>query len=286
MGPDNSGSAYNSELTLKAGDTIIREGDLGDTAYCILDGEVKVWKRNNTGAIELARLGPGSIFGEMSLVDEKPRSASITALVDTRLKEVKRDQFLESFQHDPEFATSLLRVLFERLRETGAKLTQLQPHGQPANPLATSDKERVAATPTLLSEECAGLGLTLLLEGLTEVARQALPTNPYRIEHLPFRIGRQSSDQLAFNDLELPDLAPYQISVNHLLVFLQHNPDNPHPEIGIFDRGSSLGSRLNGARLGGLMANETVTDLPTGDSELVLGDEDSFFRFRVSLTWA
>lgn len=118
--------AGSREIQLAAGETLIREGELGDTAYCIVSGEVRVWKRGGAGEIELARLGPGATFGEMSIVDEKPRSASITTLCDTRLKDLKRAQFLDSFQHDPDFATSLLRVLFERLRETGAKLTELQ----------------------------------------------------------------------------------------------------------------------------------------------------------------
>lgn len=288
---DQHPCAGSREVLLAAGDTLIHEGELGDTAYCIIEGEVKVWKQSESGAVELARLGPGAIFGEMSIVDEKPRSASITALTTTKLKELKRTQFLESFQHDPEFATSLLRVLFERLRETGAKLTQLQQipslsgaaasrssfEGSTATAASQAPSDIVSDTPRTPSQA----QLMVTLEGLTEPAREALPANPYRIDQLPCRIGRLSDDKLAYNDLVLPDFEPYQVSVNHLLIFSERRSGDAYGRIGIFDRGSSRGSWLNGVQLGGLMADDNATYLELGESELVLGDQDSIFRFRI-----
>ena len=81
-----------------------------------MTGEVLVWKVGEFGPIELARLVPGAIFGEMSMVDEKPRSASVRALCSTRVKCIRRSQFLDSFENDPDFAVSLLKILLERLR--------------------------------------------------------------------------------------------------------------------------------------------------------------------------
>ena len=78
------------QLELTEGDTLIREGELGDTAFCIVTGEVRVWKSGEGGSVELTRLGPGSIFGEMSMVDEKPRSASVTATCPTCVKLIRR----------------------------------------------------------------------------------------------------------------------------------------------------------------------------------------------------
>ena len=111
---------------LVEGEVLIHEGEFGDTAYCIVSGEVLVSKAAEHGQIELARLGPGSIIGEMSIVDEKPRSALVHALCPTSVKCIRRSEFLNSFQDDPEFAASLLKVLFERLRDTGARLAELQ----------------------------------------------------------------------------------------------------------------------------------------------------------------
>ena len=75
----------NEYLDLAEGEVLINEGDAGDAAYCVVTGEVLVWKVGEFGPIELARLGPGAIFGEMSMVDEKPRSASVRALCSTCL---------------------------------------------------------------------------------------------------------------------------------------------------------------------------------------------------------
>lgn len=278
--------AGSREIQLAAGETLIHEGELGDTAYCIVSGEVRVWKHGGAGEIELARLGPGAIFGEMSIVDEKPRSASITTVCDTRLKELKRAQFLDSFKHDPDFATSLLRVLFERLRETGAKLTELQQGGVPAPP-APAPANPVASAAPASPVECALVdppaSLVVRLEGLTRPAREALPCNPFVIERLPCRIGRTSTDALAYNDLMLPDLEPYQISVNHLLIFEERRAGSNQGRIGIFDRGSSRGSWLNDCPLGGLMGDDTATFLDGGTADLVLGDQDSVFRYRLSI---
>jgi hypothetical protein len=65
-------------------------------------------------------------------------------------------------------------------------------------------KEPLAAVPP-------GGQLTLRLEGVTPQAAAALPVTPFPITHFPFRIGRQSSDPLVYNDLMLPDSVPLQI---------------------------------------------------------------------------
>jgi hypothetical protein len=121
------------------------------------------------------------------------------------------------------------------------------------------------------------------LEGLTQPAREALPSNPFVIDRLPCRIGRASNDQLAYNDLTIPDFEPYQISVNHLLIFQERRGSSNQGRIGIFDRGSSRGSWLNDCQLGGLMGDDTATFLEGGTAELVLGDQDSVFRYRISI---
>lgn len=277
--------AASREIEYAAGETLIHEGDLGDTAYSIVSGQVRVWKHVSDGEIELARLGPGAIFGEMSLVDEKPRSASVTTVELTRVKELKRAQFLTCFQQDPEFATSLLRVLLERLREMGAKLTQVH-----QGSVAFTPQQR---QPILAVEQASHLprshygqvqtACLIRLEGLTEPARESLPSNPYVIDRLPCRIGRSTTDQLAYNDLSIQDFEPFQISVNHLLIFQETDPNSGSVRIGIFDRGSSRGSWLDGSPLGGLMGDDTATFIEGGSPELVLGDQDSLFRYRITV---
>jgi pSer/pThr/pTyr-binding forkhead associated (FHA) protein len=260
------------------GEVILREVDPGDSAYLILEGEVSVRKFTESGELELARLGPGEIFGEMSMVDEKPRSASIIAEQTTRLKEMRRSEFLRSFQHDPEFVTSLLRVLFERLRETTARLTYLQNQQSwiaPTPAIAAPSADPATSSKSTQASQTNGSSPVLTLEGLTLPAQQALPCNPYQVVKLPCRIGRNSNDELSYNDLTLNDMEPFQVSINHLLIF----EDNG--KIGIFDRGSSRGSWLNQQPIGGLRGDSAASYLNEEEAELILGDQDSAFRFRL-----
>ena len=271
-------------LELVEGEVLIQEGDLGDTAYCIISGEVLVSKAAEHGQIELARLGPGSIIGEMSIVDERPRSASVHALCPTSVKCIRRSDFLNSFRDDPEFAASLLKVLLERLRETGSRLAELQQaRPLPFEPCQSApDSQPSSASADLLPAQ--SLDCSIVLEGLTNPARESLPSNPLMIDRLPFRIGRETNDPLANNDLSLIDFEPYQVSIHHLLIFQEQSPGGGGGRIGVFDRGSAQGTWINGSPLGGLMADENATYLDPGEVELVIGSQDSLFRYRLSIS--
>src|SRR5512145_1585128 len=110
----------------EAGEIIIQENDLGETAYVITQGQVEVTKALQGQKVHLAYLEAGETFGEMSMIDEKPRSATVTAVTETLVSEIRRDDFFESFQTDPKVALQLLKVLFERLREADARILDLQ----------------------------------------------------------------------------------------------------------------------------------------------------------------
>src|SRR5882724_2176736 len=110
----------------EAGEVIIQENDLGETAYVINEGQVEVSKELDGHKVHLAYLGAGETFGEMSMIDEKPRSATVTAVTAVVVSEIRRDDFFASFQSDPNVALPLLKILFERLRESDAMILQLQ----------------------------------------------------------------------------------------------------------------------------------------------------------------
>ena len=108
------------------GEVIIRENDVGETAYVIEQGKVEVTKELAGKRVHLGYVASGEPFGEMSMIDDKPRSATVTAIEQTLVREIHRDAFLEGLQTDPEIAVKLLKVLFERLRESHVKILQLQ----------------------------------------------------------------------------------------------------------------------------------------------------------------
>ena len=106
----------------EAGAVIIHEKDVGETAYVIAEGKVEVSKELDGQKVHLGYLGAGETFGEMSMIDEKPRSATVTAVTETLVSEIRRDDFFNSFQTDPNVALELLKVIFDRLREADARI--------------------------------------------------------------------------------------------------------------------------------------------------------------------
>jgi signal transduction histidine kinase len=101
-----------------AGAIICREGEVGDTFYIIESGLVEVSKRldDNTSRI-LAREGPGEFFGELALVQEIPRAATVIAIEDTLLLEVSKADFNQYLNHNPAMAAAIIRAMASRLRD-------------------------------------------------------------------------------------------------------------------------------------------------------------------------
>lgn len=99
---------------------VFLQGDPGDTVHIILDGQVKVVTTSRAGheAI-LAFLGDGESFGEMSLLDDLPRSATIQATVATTTLSLRKADFHKLLRETPDLSLRLLRALAHRLRETG-----------------------------------------------------------------------------------------------------------------------------------------------------------------------
>ncbi len=250
----------------QAGEIIIQENDLGETAYVITEGQVEVSKELQGQKVHLAYLEAGETFGEMSMIDEKPRSATVTAVSETLVNEIRRDDFFNSFQTDPKVALQLLKVLFERLREADARILALQ---------KTDPQD--ALVPEVLPAVPAWEQPTVTLEGITSRAAAALPETPFQITQFPFRIGRQSPDPLVYNDLMLPDSVPLQISRHHLALITQEG------RVGVVDRGSTLGSWVDGRQVGGPSGLSGPVFFTGPEGLLVLGHRDSPFKYRVSL---
>jgi CRP-like cAMP-binding protein len=113
----------------QAGDTIFSEGDAGDAWFVLYRGAVEVLKHGTTGEKKIIELGPQSCFGEISILDGSPRSASIHATEDSVLFRVPRDAFAELVESDHLVAYKLLQhmavLLAERQRNTTLRLSEL-----------------------------------------------------------------------------------------------------------------------------------------------------------------
>ena len=109
------------EKEFKDGDTIVREGDMSNVGfYLILEGQVEV-KR---GDKSLTKLGSGQFFGEMAVLDEKPRSADVVAITDTKCLLVTNWDFKALIKTYPDMATNIISELANRLRQTNMALSK------------------------------------------------------------------------------------------------------------------------------------------------------------------
>ncbi|MDP9372231.1 MAG: DUF1003 domain-containing protein [Chloroflexota bacterium] len=110
-------------VRIPAGRTIFEYGDPGDSLYVIREGEVEIFIHDDTGTrILLETAGPGGFFGEVSLLDNGPRTASVVATRDLEALQLDRAHLDGFLQRYPTAAIDLLTVVGHRLRETNRRL--------------------------------------------------------------------------------------------------------------------------------------------------------------------
>lgn len=108
---------------------IVVESDYGQSLFIIQSGSVKVSHISDEGKeVILSILKTGDFFGEMSLLDGKGRSATVTALSETELLILRRSDFLALLEEYPQLAISLLRELASRIRKSDAHISSLSLH--------------------------------------------------------------------------------------------------------------------------------------------------------------
>ncbi len=115
-----------SENRLRRGDVLFHEGDSGDKLYIVLDGKVKLGRTSSDGRENLlAILGPGQMFGELSLFDPGPRSATVTAVTDCSFASLSHEDLLRWLEGRPVVARGLLAQLAGRLRKANDVVADL-----------------------------------------------------------------------------------------------------------------------------------------------------------------
>jgi CRP-like cAMP-binding protein len=108
-------------VKLKADETLFVAGDPGDSCYRVDAGLLKVSVVSPAGSERiLAIMGPGAVIGELSMIDGRPRSASVTAIRDSELSSISRAAFDAYACAHPEVYWHVMRVLARRLRETNS----------------------------------------------------------------------------------------------------------------------------------------------------------------------
>lgn len=108
-------AAVTGEQDFEPGHFIVLQGQVGTGLYVIVAGSVRVMR----GSDELAVLGPDDFFGELSVIDQQPRSASVQAIESTRCLALASWDLLDLLETDPKLAQNMLRGLAARVREHG-----------------------------------------------------------------------------------------------------------------------------------------------------------------------
>lgn len=312
-----------NQAVFQPGQVVFREGESSQEAYRILRGRVEISILADGKPVILAQLGEGDIFGEMAMVDERPRSASAQALEVTECEVLTPENFNELVLSRPEVLIPYMASFFERLRTANDRLRlemRLRAKAEQGLVAAPATTPVAAPVPRIVAPVVApiapppSLELTrtvvpvaapapgavpaskpaapppppggyqsVVLQALTEHARARLPEPVITISKFPFRIGRKHEVQgkgatvFAANDLAVADDKPYQISRNHCSI------EREGDHFFVRDRGSTVGTVVNETPIG--LAEDTLTcDLHGGDNEILLGADDSPFKFKITLS--
>jgi CRP-like cAMP-binding protein len=116
------------------GDVLCREGEPGDEMYVVLSGTVTLYKAVGERETELGRLESGAYFGEMALIGDAPRSATIRATTELDYLAIDRDTLMEVIAAFPTVALQILRGYNERLADTTERLARLSARPAPIRP--------------------------------------------------------------------------------------------------------------------------------------------------------
>jgi CRP/FNR family transcriptional regulator, cyclic AMP receptor protein len=115
-----------AEVRCGAGEAVVTEGEVGDSMFLIKQGRVSIVKRTGAGkTAKLAELTAGECFGEMSVIDEEVRSASVVALAPCSLLRIGKDALLDVVLGAPLLGVELLKIFVKRVRAADQRIQEL-----------------------------------------------------------------------------------------------------------------------------------------------------------------
>jgi len=112
------------------GETIIRQGEVGDCMYVIQEGQVEVVLEENGRQVPLAIRGEGEFIGEMAIFEREVRMATVRALGKARVLTVDKKNFMRRIHEDPSLAFRLVEAMSRRIRELSNEVALLKGRGE------------------------------------------------------------------------------------------------------------------------------------------------------------
>jgi CRP-like cAMP-binding protein len=249
------------------GDILFRQGDPSDHVVLVRSGHAEVLREVGEDCILLGTAKEGEFLGEMGVLDERPRSATVRAASELEVELISRRGFLERVSGDAQLAHRLLVRMSARLRDVEDMLATL--HSESAEARARAESATVPkATPTIR------------LAATSYAAMLYVGSEPIRITGLPFVVGRESEvgEPATGNrpDLEIADPKPYRLSRPHFSILAEDGA------VQVRDLHSELGTIVNEIPLGHDFAQDRIP-LLQGENAVIAGGRGSPYAFAVTL---
>lgn len=111
--------AFTSErIVFKAGEVVFEQDEMGDAAYIIMDGEAEVIVNTDKGPITVATMGKNEFVGEIAILCDMPRTATVKAVTELTTLRITKELFFRLISEFPQMAVEIMRVLAQRLEKT------------------------------------------------------------------------------------------------------------------------------------------------------------------------
>jgi hypothetical protein len=246
-----------NEQEVKAGEILFREGEPSDSVYLILGGEVEVLREAGDRRIRLGTRRAGQIVGEMGVIRDQPRSATIRVVSDAKVSRIAKEQFLAAFGGKDKLALRILKMLCERLGDADRRIGEGALH---------EDGVR-------LDE----VGETRLLPGSPAVESQ-IGQDGLEVESLPFRVGRRmlpgEHTRIGPVELSLQAGETFHLAAQHFAI------EDREGQLVVRDLGSPLGTLVNDTRVAEFEEG-LIAPLRFGANEIQAGGAESRYRFTL-----
>jgi CRP/FNR family transcriptional regulator, cyclic AMP receptor protein len=249
------------------GQILFKEGDPSDGVFRLVSGSVEVVRELDGDLILLGTVGAGQFVGEMGVVENRPRSATIRAATDVEAEFFTAPEFFDQIAGSPQAARELILRLSQRLREADERIVNDEgASGRAGKGLMVANGEAAI----LSANNAYFAAKSAWLQG-------QIPSS-LRLNDLPFVVGRRpvagEGAPLWEPDLTLNDSEPFRLSRNHFIIELRDGG------LHVRDLCSTLGTIVNGQPIGNHFRMDDAP-LRAGENEIVAGGVDSPFVFSV-----
>ena len=251
------------------GQILFREGDPSDGVFRLFRGSVEVVRELDGDLILLGTVGAGQFIGEMGVVENQPRSATVRAASEVEAEFLSPTEFLDQIAGSPRAARELIQRLSQRLREADDRIV---------------NDERRSGRTYQDGKDADDQAVVLSADNVYLAAKSSWLQRQFRtplgLGDLPVVVGRRpiagEGPPLWQPDLTLDDAAPFRLSRNHFII--EKRDGGYH----VRDLCSTLGTIVNGEPIGNHFRTDDAP-LRAGENEVVAGGVDSPFVFSISI---